>query len=221
MTVIEALENRKSVRAFLNKEVKKEDIIQILESAKNAPSGVNTQPWMVSVVSGKKKREIEKKIVEMLDHHEKAQMDYNYYPLTWEEPYKSRRKSIGLLMYETLNIQRDDKARQLQQWRANYRAFDAPTVLYFFIDANLEKGSFLDYGMFLQSIMLTATQLGLATCPQASLAEFPDVVREALEITSDKVLLCGMALGYEDKDALVNSFKTKRIALEDFVTFYI
>ncbi|MDA3946170.1 MAG: nitroreductase [Helicobacteraceae bacterium] len=220
MNVLETLLKRKSVRAFLDQEVEKDKIKTILESAKHAPSGVNTQPWMVGVVSGSKKKTIETKVIQAFENGEQARMDYQYYPLQWNEPYKSRRKTTGLLMYRTLGIKREDKEEQAEQWKANYRAFDAPVVLYFFIDSALEKGSYLDYGMFLQSVMLAATQLGLGSCPQAALAEFPDIVRKELDISKDKVLLCGMAIGYEDLGAPINSYRTERIPLEDFVTFY-
>ncbi len=220
MNVIEVLQKRKSVRAFLDQAVEKEKIETILESAKHAPSGVNMQPWMVCVVGGDKKREIETKVIDAFESGQKANMDYQYYPLQWEEPYKSRRKETGLLMYKTLGIEKGDKERQIEQWKANYRAFDAPVVLYFFIDSTLEKGSYLDYGMFLQSVMLAATELGVASCPQAALAEYPDIIREELGVSKDKVLLCGMAIGYEDTNAPINSYRTERISLEDIVTFY-
>lgn len=220
MNVVEALERRKSVRAFLDKAVEKEKIEAILNVAKYAPSGVNIQPWKVCVVSGKTKKQIETKVIEMFESGEKANMDYSYYPLEWSEPYKSRRKETGLLMYQTLAIQKEDKAKQKEQWKANYRAFDAPVVLYFFIDSFLEKGSYLDYGMFLQSVMLVATQLGLGSCIQVALAQYPNIVREALHRSASETLLCGMALGYEDTNAIINSYRTERIALEDFTQFY-
>lgn len=220
MNVIEAIQKRKSVRAFLDKKVEKEKIELILNSAKHAPSGVNMQPWMVSVVSGKKKKQIEAKVIEFFENGNIEKMDYQYYPPSWEEPYKSRRKETGLLMYKTLGIKKEDKKRQKEQWKANYRAFDAPVVLYFFIDKNLGQGSFLDYGMFLQSIMLAAAELGLGSCPQAALAEFPSIVKKELNINSEKTLLCGIALGYEDKNAPINSYRTDRIQLTDFATFY-
>jgi len=220
MSVINLLKQRKSVRAYLDKKVEKEKITTILEAAKHAPSGVNMQPFDLCVVSGAKKHEIETKMIEAFDNNQKEKMDYQYYPLEWKEPYKSRRKDTGLLMYQTLNIKREDKARQIEQWKQNYHAFGAPVVLYFFMDESLEAGSFLDYGMFLQSIMLVATQLGLGTCPMASLAEFPTIVKEALSVDKQKILLCGIALGYEDTTAAINSYRTPRVALEEFATFY-
>jgi nitroreductase len=220
MNVSEALKERKSTRAFLPKAVPQEVIKEILEDAKHAPSGVNMQPWHVCIVSGEKKRTLEQKVIEAFESGHKKVMDYAYYPSMWEEPYKSRRKETGLLMYSTLSISKEDKVRQMEQWKLNYRAFDAPVVLYFFIDASLEKGSYLDYGMFLQSIMLSCVGKGLATCPQAALAEFPSIVKEELDIEANKLLLCGIALGYEDKEALINSYRTPRIAVSEFATFY-
>jgi nitroreductase len=220
MDTLDALLERKSVRAFLDKAVDKETIATLLEHAKHAPSGVNMQPWNVCIVGGGTKTRIETRIIKAFEAGEKARMDYSYYPQQWEEPYRSRRKETGLLMYRTLGIGREDKAAQAEQWKANYRAFDAPVVLYFFIDSALEKGSWLDYGMFLQSVMLAATSLGLGSCPQAALAEYPDIVREELGIGSDKTLLCGMALGYEDETAPINGYRTPRLPLDAFAAFY-
>lgn len=220
MTVSEALKARKSTRAFLSSEVSQTLIEAILDDAKQAPSGVNMQPWHVYVLSGERKHALETKVIEAFENGIKEVMEYAYYPSEWKEPYKSRRKETGLLMYSTLGITKDDKQRQMEQWKLNYRAFDAPVVLYFFIDECLEKGSYLDYGMFLQSIMLSAAEKGLATCPQAALAEFPSIVKRELDIPENRLLLCGMALGYEDTRALINSYKTPRMNLSEFVMFY-
>ena len=219
MDTIEALKQRKSVRAYLDKSVSEELIRKILDAARYSPSGVNMQPWDIYVVEGKKKKDIEQKVQESFELGEKEAADYNYYPLSWEEPYKSRRKETGLLMYKTLGITREDKKAQIQQWKANYRAFDAPVVLYFFIDKNLEKGSYLDYGMFLQSIALSAASLGLGSCIQAALAEYPSIVKEELNIDDSKALICGMALGYEDKDAPINGYRTPRLDIDEFTKF--
>jgi nitroreductase len=119
-----------------------------------------------------------------------------------------------------LGIEREDKQRRADQWAANYRAFDAPVMLLFFMDAGLQTGSFMDYGMFIQSIMLAAVDEGLATCPQAALGEYPGVVKETLGYPLDSILLCGMALGYEDTEAAVNSYRTPREEVESFVHFF-
>ncbi len=216
MQFSETILKRKSTRAFLNKSVEPEKIKLLLDLARHAPSGVNTQPWQVAVVSGETKKHMDLKLEQAFRAGTKAQMDYQYYPLQWKEPFKSRRKACGLKMYSTLNITRDDKQRQQDQWAANYRAFDAPVVLFFFLDSCAEQGSFMDYGMFLQSIMLAAVDQGLATCPQAALTEYPSIVKEELNRDDESLLICGMALGYEDRDALVNSYRTER---EDYLSF--
>jgi nitroreductase len=220
MNVSEALSSRKSTRAFLPKSVDKATIDRILAAARHAPSGTNTQPWQVAVVTGEKKQQLCQEMETAFRDKVERKMDYAYYPEEWVDPYKSRRKACGLQMYSTLNITREDKQRQLDQWAANYRAFDAPVMLLFFMDGIMETGSFLDYGMFLQSVMLMAVEEGLATCPQAALGEFPAIVKSSLGYPEDSILICGMSLGYEDTDALVNSYRTPREEVDTFTQYF-
>ena len=220
MNVIKALEQRKSTRAFLSKEVEQEKINTILNAARHAPSGTNTQPWQVAVVTGEAKIKLQTKIEEAFRAGDKGNADYTYYPDEWQQPYASRRKECGLLMYKTLGITREDKERQINQWAANYRAFDAPVLLLFFMDDVMQTGSYIDYGMFLQSVMLAAVDQGLATCPQASIADYPEIIKAQLAYPEETVLLCGMALGYEDKDALVNSYRTSREDVDYFTRYF-
>ena len=220
MNVIKAIEQRKSTRAYLSKDVEKKKIDTILDAARHAPSGANTQPWQVAVVTGEAKIKLQTKIEQAFRGGDKGKADYPYYPDEWLQPYASRRKECGLLMYKTLAITREDKARQLEQWAANYRAFDAPVLLLFFIDDVMQAGSYIDYGMFLQSVMLAAVDQGLATCPQASLADYPEIIKAELGYPQNTVLLCGMALGYEDKEALVNSYRTPREEVDSFTHYF-
>ena len=214
------LMERKSTRAFLDKEVPMDTINEIIEQSKTAPSGVNTQPWQVAVIQGESKNNLCNKFEKAFRDGVKGSMDYKYYPVEWRDEYKQRRKECGLMLYSTLNISREDKDRQLDQWALNYQAFNAPVILLFFIDRSMEKGSFMDYGMFIQSIMLSAVEKGLATCPQAALGEYPDIVRQEFPEYKDKMVLCGLALGYEDKDQIVNSYRTPREDLSRFVRYY-
>ena len=220
MKVSDALQHRKSTRAFLEKDVDADTIRRILSTAGNAPSGVNSQPWHVAVVSGAAKEKLQSKMEAEFRSGQKGKMDYAYYPNEWISPYKDRRKECGLLMYSTLGISRDDKERQLDQWAANYRAFDAPIMMLFFMDRVMEAGSFMDFGMFLQSVMLSAAEEGLATCPQAALGEYPDIVRQELGYGENMMVMCGMAIGYEDTSALVNSYRTSREDIDQFTKFY-
>ncbi len=220
MNVSEALKARKSTRAYLTKEVEQEKIERILDAARHAPSGTNTQPWQVAVVRGATKQKLQQTMEEAFRTGNHGVMDYQYYPLEWQEPYKGRRKACGLQMYQTLAISREDKQRQLEQWAANYRAFDAPVMLLFFIDPVMQTGSYLDYGLFLQSVMLMAVEEGLATCPQAALGEYPQIVKQTLGYDAEAILLCGMALGYEDTEALVNSYRTPREEVASFTRYF-
>ncbi|HIQ16184.1 MAG TPA: nitroreductase [Leucothrix sp.] len=220
MKVAEALKQRKSVRSYLNKPVEDEKIQAILDAARHTPSGVNTQPWQVAVVTGETKKTLQEKIEATFREGDKGKADYPYYPKEWAEPFTSRRLQCGLLMYKTLEIKREDKLRQMDQWAANYRAFDAPVMLLFFMDGRMQTGSFLDYGMFLQSIMLEAVEQGLATCPQASIVDYPEIIKETLGYPADSICVAGMALGYEDTEALVNSYRTPREEVESFTTFF-
>lgn len=221
MKVSEALQARKSTRAFLDKPVSRETIEHILDAARWAPSGTNTQPWQVAVFMGEKKRELQDKIESAYRSGVKGGMDYSYYPDEWKDPFLARRRVCGLQLYSALKIGKEDKERRAEQWVANYRSFDAPVMLLFFIDRIMDTGSYLDYGMFLQSVMLAAVEQGLATCPQAALGEYPDIVRDYLGYDQNQIVVCGMALGYEDTSAAINSYRTEREAVSNFTQFYI
>jgi nitroreductase len=220
MNVIEAITERQSIRAYQEREVAPEVITRILDVARHAPSGVNIQPWQVAVVSGQSKQQLQQRLETAFRHGEPSQMAYPYYPSVWQPPYKARRLACGLALYGALGIAREDKQRQLDQQAANFRAFDAPVMLFFFMDATMSTGSYLDYGMFMQSVMLAAVEEGLATCPQASLAEYPQIVRDALGYPDDAILVCGMALGYADEGAVINSYRTEREPVESFTRFF-
>ncbi|NQY27122.1 MAG: nitroreductase [Piscirickettsiaceae bacterium] len=220
MNINDAISQRHSTRAFLDKNVSREQVNRILDIARHAPSGANTQPWRVAVVSGKSKNTLQKKIEHAFNSGVDAQISYQYYPITWKPIYKSRRKECGLQLYSSLNIAKNDREKRQAQWAANYRAFDAPVMLLFFIAPEMETGSFLDYGIFLQSVMLAAMEEGLATCPQAALAEYPQIAKQSLGYTNDDILICGMALGYEDTHAPVNNYRTARESASSFSDYF-
>lgn len=168
MNVQEALKNRKSVREFQDRPVDEESIRRVLDAARWAPSGTNTQPWEVYVVTGEAKKKLGNEMVEKFQSGVEAKMEYSYYPKVWNSPFKDRRIACGLAMFSALDISRQEKQKRIDQWEKNYRAFDAPVVLFFVIDKVLELGSYFDYGMFYQSVMLAAIDEGLATCPRKS-----------------------------------------------------
>jgi len=220
MKISEAIKNRKSTRSFLKKDVNFETVQKILDIARWSASGANTQPWDVAVVKGELKDKICNEYINAFKKGKPANMDYKYYPDKWFEPYKERRVKCGFQLYDALNIKRQDHEKRKEQWINNYNAFDAPVVLFFFIDPGLQTGSYMDYGMFLKCIMLAALEQGLGTCPQASLADYPEIVKKSLKITDEKILLCGMALGYENIDDPVNKYRTPREGVDNFTKFY-
>lgn len=220
MNVSEAIKQRHSVRRFLETTVSRDQIRQLLDIARHAPSGANTQPWQVAVLTGARKQALAQQIVDAFDKGQTDTPDYEYYPTVWQEPYLSRRRACGMQLYQSLGITRQDKTAQKAQWAANYRAFDAPVMLIFWMEGVMQTGSFMDFGMFLQSLMISAVEAGLATCPQAALAEYPNTIRPALGLPEDALVLCGMALGYEDTTAPVNHYRTAREAVDTFTYFY-
>lgn len=219
MNVTDAINQRHSCRAYLDKSVAKETLAKILNTAKRAPSGVNMQPWEVIVLQNRAKDNLCKKMLQAFADGKTEKMQYHYYPTEWVKPFKERRVATGMQLYAALDIKREDKEKRLQQWMANYRAFDAPVMMLFFIDPSLETGSYMDYGMFLQNIMLLAEEAGLATCPQGALAEFPELIKTELNISDEKILIGGMAMGYRDDAHPVNQYRTPRADLETFCRF--
>jgi nitroreductase len=219
MDVTSALTRRNSTRAFLDRPVSDEQIRAILDAARWAPSGVNTQPWQVAVVRGAGKQKLADALIAARAAGT-ANPDYRYYPEQWFDPFKERRKQCGLALYQALEIRREDTDKQRAAWDNNYRFFGAPVGLLLFLDRRLGQGSWIDMGMFMQSIMLAAQEQGLATCPQASLADYPDVVRGQLGIEDKLALLGGIALGYADPDAAVNKYRTEREPVESFTRWY-
>ena len=220
MEVTDAIRNRKSTRAFLDKPVSEELISDILECARWAPSGVNSQPWHVAIVTGETKLKVGKALTKLRTDGVKARHDYEYYPTQIEEPYIARKRACGHALYNALGIKHNDIEKRKAQWIKNYHGFGSPGALLFFIDSTLEKGSWVDTGMFIQNVMLAARGFGLETCPQAALAEYPDAIRKILNIPDSKKLICGMALGYADYDDPSYQYRTEREPVEKFTQWY-
>jgi nitroreductase len=220
MDVLEAMHRRASIRAYLDRPVDRSTIESILEAARWAPSGVNAQPWQVAVVTGATKRRLAELLLAERGAARAENPDYAYYPAQWVEPYKARRLACGLALYTALKIGRHDKDARIKTWNNNYSFFGAPVGLLFFLDRSLAQGSWVDIGMFIENVMLAALAFGLATCPQASLAEYPNTVRRLLNIPESRALVCGMALGYPDPSAPVNNYRTAREPVANFTAWY-
>jgi nitroreductase len=221
--VDEAITSRRYIRAFLPTAVPHQMIVDILQVSSRAPSGTNIQPWQVHVLTGQSKNILSAKL--LAAHHDAKQRaehvaEYQYYPQTWVSPYLERRRKVGWDLYGLLKLTREDKAGIHHQHGRNYLFFDAPVGLMFTIDRVLERGSWIEYGMFMQTIMIAARARGLDTCPQAAFTPFHRIVADHLELPESAMLVCGMSLGYADPARIENSLETEREAVQAFTRFY-
>ena len=217
-----AVASRRSVRAFLPTPVPRATIERILAVASRAPSGTNTQPWKVYVLTCERLVSLSKKLVAAYDDPEESARhseEYPYYPTEWVSPYIDRRRKVGWDLYGLLGIGKTDKARMHAQHRRNYEFFGAPVGLMFTIDRILRQGSWLDYGMFIGGVMVAARAHGLDTCPQAAFTPFHRIVTDAIGAPANEQLVCGMSLGHADPDAIENSLVTEREPVAGFVRF--
>lgn len=218
-----AITSRRSIRAFLPTSIPRETVEDLLRVASRAPSGTNLQPWQVHVLTGAALKRLSDRILAIHDdpaelaRHER---EYDYYPKAWTEPYLDRRRKVGWDLYGLLGIEKTDKARMHAQHGRNYRFFGAPVGLIFTLDRVLQIGSWLDYGMFLQNLMVAARARGLDTCPQAAFAQFHRVIAEELGLGPEQMVVCGMALGHADPAAVENTLVTERAPVSEFTRFY-
>jgi nitroreductase len=218
--VFAAARTRRSIRAYKPDAVPPAVLRDIVELGRHAPSGSNIQPWRVHVLTGATLARVGSAIRHaFLSDEPGHKRDYDYYTDPVFEPYLARRRACGWGLYGTLGIGKGDHEKSKAFRASNYVFFGAPAGLVFTIDRKLEKGSWLDYGMFLQTLMLAARARGLHTCAEASIASYPDVVRRELGLGHEWVVVCGMAMGYADSGAVVNTFQPERIALEDYAVF--
>ena len=222
-TIVDSIiRGRRSVRGFLPTPIPKETILDILDVAARVPSGTNTQPWQVTIVTGEKKESLSRELISTaLDSTRNAghQQEYSYYPEKWISPYIDRRRKVGYDLYGLLGIAKGDRELMERQFARNYAFFDAPVGLFFTIDRILGQGSWLDYGMFLQNVMLAARARGLDTCPQAAFCKYHRIIARHLEIPESQMLVCGMALGHEDQSRVENTLSTDRESALNFARF--
>jgi nitroreductase len=217
-----AITSRRSIRAFLSRQVARADIEVILAVAARAPSGTNTQPWKVYVVTGATKEALSRAILEVYDDPTRSSQyteEYQYYPRQWISPYIDRRRKVGWDLYSLLGLTRENKIGMQAQHGRNYMFFDAPVGLIFTMDRVMEQGSWLDSGMFLQNIMVAARGRGLDTCPQAAFTQYHRIIAEVLQLPEGEQIVCGMSLGYADPDKIENTLVTERSPVAQFAKF--
>lgn len=215
-----AITSRRSIRSFRDVPVDRYTVTRLLEIASRAPSGSNIQPWKVRVLTGASLAAISEALVGACLLGEAERREYHYYPRNWRPPYIERRRAVGWGLYALAGVTRGDQAAGERQRARNYSFFGAPVGLVFTIDRDLEQGSWLDYGMFLQNLMVGARGFGLDTCPQAAIANYPDILRRELSIPDSEMVVCGMALGVADPADPTNGLVSEREPVSDFATFH-
>ncbi|AQZ81369.1 nitrobenzoate reductase [Acinetobacter calcoaceticus] len=226
LLVDQIIQSRYAARAFLDQPIDPQLIRDILTISSRAPSGTNTQPWKVYIVSGQKRTELvidvlqaQKKIFEEPDVAEQYQETFAYYPKAWPQPYLNRRKENGAWLYGLLKISKNDQTKMQTQLLHNYEFYGAPVGLFFTVDRSLGIGSKMDISMMMQNVMLCAKARGLDTCPQAAWNKFHSIVLNHLNADENEELVCGMALGYADPSQIINISQTTRVPVEEFAIF--
>jgi nitroreductase len=222
MNVTDAIRSRMSCRAFLDTPVPLETLRDILETARQAPSGGNLQPWQVHVLAGRRLDEFVRLIRTKLAVEPQGEgTEYPVYPPNLKEPYRSRRFKCGEDLYATIGIARGDRSARLAQFARNYEFFGAPAAMFFVVDRIMGADQWADVGMFMQSIMLLARERGLHTCPQEAWASWHRTVTEFLGLPAELMLFCGLAIGHRDESAPINRLRTDRASIEEFAKFHI
>lgn len=217
---------RHSVRAFLDTPVDTQTIKDILTVASRAPSGTNTQPWKVYVVTGDTRAQLidnifaaKQAIADDPSLADKFQETFPYYPTEWISPFIDRRRENGWGLYGLLGIQKGDKEKMAAQQDRNFKLFDAPVGLFFTVNKVMGTGSKMDIAMMIQNVMIAAKARGLDTCPQTAFNHFHPVVLETIGAGDDEELVCTVALGYADESDIVNTFITPRVPVDEFAVF--
>jgi nitroreductase len=222
-TVLEALNNRSSKRAFKDQKIPKEILETILQAAGKTPSGANMQPWVTySISNAELLKKIGDAIIETMSSGVENDQFIQYYPLNWTNPYKKRRIETGAGLYKLMGVDRKDNVTRIKMWHDNFRWFGASTVVFVFTHtANIEgaQGALIDCGAYMQSIILAAQDLGIESCPQGSTTEFGRVVARVLDLPDNLALLYSVVLGYPDENALINTYQPQKVPLEESVTF--
>jgi nitroreductase len=220
MNISEAVETRRTVRAFLDKPVDRAVLERVLTKAQQSPSGGNVQPWNAKVLTGEPWKKLIDTVGEVVPGGRKAMTpEYAIYPEGLDGAYEERRAGVGEAMYKALGIERDNKAGRLMWFANNFRGFGAPVMMLIHTPRYMGPPQWSDMGMWLQTLMLLLREEGLDSCPQEAWAAFGEPVRKAVSIPDDHIFFCGLGIGYRDSEAPVNTFRVPRAPLSEVAEF--
>ena len=221
LNVDDAILSRRSVRAFRPDPVSQETVTHILGVSSRAPSGTNTQPWKVHVLTGNSLKRVSESVLTAFREEPATHTnDRPHYMEKWRDPYLARRRKVGWDLYNLMGIKKGEREKTQQFHSENYRFFGAPVGLLFTIDRDMGWMSWLDYGMFIQNICIAARGQGLHTCPQASWGQYHKILEKELELAEPEMVHVGMSLGYEDTSAQPNKLETVREPVSAFAVFH-
>ena len=216
MKVSEAVSLRSSIRAFIDKPVDNKLIKDLLVQSSRAASGGNLQTWKIYVLNNKS-------MTDFLSHQKKwdkpEKPAYDIYPPGLKEPYRTSRYELGEQMYKILGIEREDKVGRINQVMKNFEFFNAPSAFFCFVDRQMGPPQWSDLGMFLQTFMLLAKEVGLDTCAQEAWSMKHDSVSDFIKSDDEDILFCGMCIGYKDDKALINSLRSERRPIDSWAKF--
>ncbi len=218
MTLSEVVQARYSARDFLDKPVSNELIQEIISTALRAPSGGNLQPWHIHLVTGQSLKDLKAIMEEVISSNHQEQTEYSVYPPNMPSPYNDRRKQIGEDMYGMLGIPKSDKAARRRWFQQNFAFFGAPMALFFSVDRIMGAPQWADIGMLMQTIMLLLKEQGLDSCAQECWSVYPETLGRFLKLPDERMLFCGMAIGYANTEHPVNQFRSQRASFEDLVS---
>jgi nitroreductase len=219
MDVSSALATRKSIRAFTDRPVPTATVRELIERSARSPSGSNLQPWRVYALVGQARDALVQRVrAQLKDLPRGEPPERNIHPPNLSEPYSSRYFRAASRVYGALGIAREDMPARARHLARNWEFFGAPVGLIFTIHHRMEPGQWADLGMYMQSLMLLARDHGLDTCAQEAWALWPKTLRECLSLPPEEMVVCGMALGFRDAEAPVNTFVSERAPLDEYAT---
>ncbi len=218
LSVTEALATRCSTREFTDQPVSEDLLREVLTLSSKAPSGSNIQPWKVHALTGSALEQVLESIGQKVFSGEMEEPEFPTYPPGMSEPYRGRRSACAELMYQALEISREDKGKRIEQVLKNFQFFGAPVGIIITMDRVMGEAQALDIGIFAQTLMLLARERGLDSCPQLSWTMWPNAIREALDLNQNEKVMMGISLGYAEASRAVNDIEQPRIALEEFAS---
>ena len=219
MSLETAVRTRHSVRGFLPDRVPQETLDKVFDLARWAPSGTNIQPWQVYVASGEIRDNLRAQFMQRTQNNHPPSVDHKGTRGPLGEIWKTRRRECAAVLYDAMGVAWEDKPARAEVGFRNFELFDAPHVAFLCMDEVFGIGSAWDVGMYAQTLMLSMTAHGLASCAQGTMAHHPDLVREAFGLGSEVKVLFGLSFGFADPNMSVNNAHTARAELQETVTF--